>query len=253
MSVATYRLRDPDKPAMGLIVLRVDETIETEFRQMIPPDAARLYVSRLPSGDDLTPESIAAMEDALGGAAALLPPAVAFDVVAYACTSGTAHIGANSVTRTVSQAVKTRAVTNPLTAAIARLTELGAQRVGIVSPYTPEVSQPLITEFDAAGLAVAETLSFDERQEARVARIDPASIAEAARALASRGKPDAIFLSCTNLQTTEILDNLTEELGLPVLSSNQVLAWHMQQLARKRGPAEPSQTPKPAPKGTAQA
>jgi maleate isomerase len=74
-------------------------------------------------------------------------------------------------------------------------------------------------------------LSFGEEVEARVARIDPRSTAEAARALAWRGGMDALFLSCTNLRTYDILPALQAELGLPVLSSNQALAWHMARLA----------------------
>ena len=74
-------------------------------------------------------------------------------------------------------------------------------------------------------------LSFGEQVESRVARIDPHSIAEAAHALAGDGNMDAVFLSCTNLRTYGILPQLQAQLGLPVLSSNQVLAWHMMRLA----------------------
>ena len=58
-----------------------------------------------------------------------------------------------------------------------------------------------------------------------MARIAPASIKAAARAAAKGAQ--AVFLSCTNLRTLDIIDDLEAELGLPVISSNQVLAWHM--------------------------
>lgn len=77
------------------------------------------------------------------------------------------------------------------------------------------------------GIAVPGTLSFGEEVEARVARIAPSSIADAARDLARRNHLEGMFLSCTNLRTLDIIDPLTQELGLPVLSSNQCLAWHM--------------------------
>ena len=67
--------------------------------------------------------------------------------------------------------------------------------------------------------------------DARVARIDPSSLVEAARVLAERSDMDAVFLSCTNLQTLDVIEGLEAELNLPVLSSNQVLGWHMAQLA----------------------
>lgn len=80
-------------------------------------------------------------------------------------------------------------------------------------------------------MAVPATLWFGERVEARVARIDPASVRAAACEAAQRAGAEAVFLSCTNLRTLDIRSDLETELGLPVLSSNQVLAWHMARLA----------------------
>ena len=226
-----YRLIDSTRPALGLIVLRVDETIEDEFRRTIPPDMARLHVTRVRSGEDLTPASIADMERGLTEAASLLPPSVSFDVVGYACTSGTAQIGAEKVRALVTAGASARNVTDPLTAALAAIRDRGLGRVGIVSPYLAPVAEPLRAAFEAQGIDVPDMLSFGEAQEARVARIDPQSIAEAARMLAGRSDLDGLFLSCTNLKTFDILPGLEAELGLPVLSSNQVLAWHMTRLA----------------------
>lgn len=217
-------------PAMGLIVLRVDETIEHEFRGFIPADMARLHVTRINSGDDLTPDSIARMETGLTDAASLLPAAADFDVVAYACTSGTALLGADNVARLVSQGIPTRAVTNPLSAAVAQIRHLGLNRVGIVSPYVATVADALAKAFEKQDVAVAASLSLDEQNEAAVARIDPGVTAEAARHLAAQSDIDGIFLSCTNLNTADILAPLAQELGRPVLSSNHALAWHMKHL-----------------------
>lgn len=226
-----YRLSEATPPTLGLIVLRVDETIEDDFRRYVPAAEARLHVTRIHSGDDLTPVSISEMERGLTAAASLLPPAAKFDAVGYACTSGTALIGADEVRALVGAGCGTAAVTNPLTAALEAVTALGLGRIGIVSPYVEAVAAPLRDAFVAGGVAVPDTLSFGEEVEARVARIEPASIAEAARALAGRSRLDGLFLSCTNLRTYDILGPLRAELGIPVLASNQVLAWHMRQLA----------------------
>lgn len=229
MTAFPYALQEDTLPRLGLIVLQVDETIEQDFRCLFAPDVARLHISRVPSGAELTPDTIATMETALPSAASLLPGL--FDVVGYACTSGTTLIGAERVRELVAQATQTRAVTDPLSAALAQCRALGLGRIGIVSPYIATVTGPIRTAFEAAGIVVPDTLSFGEEIEARVARIAPDSIAEAAHDLARRNKLDGIFLSCTNLRTMDILDPLTQELGLPVLSSNQCLAWHMTKLA----------------------
>ncbi len=229
MTAFPYDLQEDPLPRLGLIVLQVDETIEQEFRRLFPPEAARLHVTRIPSGAELTPDSIAQMAHDLPAAAGLLPGPL--EAVAYACTSGTTLIGAGRVRDLVTGAVQTRSVTDPLTAALAQCRALGLCRIGIVSPYIPTVAEPIRAAFEAEGIKVPDTLSFGEELEARVARIAPASIAEAARTLARRGPLDGLFLSCTNLRTLDILAPLSAELGLPVLSSNQCLAWHMAALA----------------------
>ena len=231
MSAFPYTLQEDDLPRLGLIVLQVDETIEGDFRRLFPTNIARLHVTRVPSGAELTPESIAEMKRSLPDAARLLPATQPLDVVGYACTSGTTLIGADRVRDLVTGAVQTRAVTDPLTAALAQCHDLGLARMGIVSPYIASVAVPIRAAFESAGVKVPETLSFGEQVEARVARIAPRSIAEAARTLAQRSRLDAVFLSCTNLRTLDILAPLSEELGLPVLSSNQCLAAHMGALA----------------------
>jgi maleate isomerase len=215
------------KATLGLVVLQADETLEQDFRRLFPDRGIAIYITRIPSGDELTADSIAAMEAELPRAARLLPRAAQFDAVGYGCTSGTTLIGAEAVTRMVRQGVETPIVTDPLSAALAALQALDVQRLGLVTPYVASIAGPVCDAFAAAGFTLGQTLTFGEEVEARVARIDPNSIKTAVRA-ASKGA-DAVFLSCTNLRTLDIIDELEAELELPVLSSNQALAWHMAQ------------------------
>jgi len=218
-------------PALGLISLRVDETIERELGALLPPDKVRLHVTRIASGDDLTPGSIADMEHALTGAAALLPPAAGFSVVGYGCTSATAQLGAKVVASQVRAGVTTRHVTDPLTAAIRRLRALGARRIGLVSPYTPDVADGVVRALGAADIEVAARRDMGIAEEAAVVRIPGAQIEAAPHALCQDAALDALFLSCTNLNTAALLGPLSAALGLPVLSSNDCLGWDMARLA----------------------
>jgi len=224
-----FELTSPigSKATLGLVVLQADETLEQDFRRLFLDRDIAIYVSRIPSGDELSTDSIAAMKSELPRAARLLPRAARFDAVAYGCTSGTTLIGAEAVARMLRQGVDTPVVTDPLTAALAALQALGIERLGLVTPYVESIAGPVCDAFSAAGFAVGEVLSFGEEVEARVARIAPESIMAAARS-AAKGA-DAVFLSCTNLRTLDLIDTLEAELGIPVFSSNQVLAWHMAQ------------------------
>lgn len=229
-----YQLTAPIGRAgtLGLIVLQVDETIEQDFRRLFDDPAVALYITRIPSGAQLTPDTIAQMALDLPHAASLLPAAAPFDGIGYACTSGTTLIGADKVAALIRSHATTRTVTNPLSAAIAALDHLAIRSVGIVSPYIASVATPIKHAFEGAGLRVPATLSFGEEVEANVARIDPASIYDAACAIGHSPEVEAVFISCTNLRTLDIIDDLERELGKPVISSNQALAWH---LARSAG------------------
>ena len=224
-----YRLGEGAARArIGVVVLRVDETVESDLRRLFPAPEVALFVSRIESGDDLTPGTIAAMEARLTASAALLP-GVALDALGYACTSGATLIGAARVAERLRAGARAGVVTDPLSAALAAFEALGARRIGFVSPYIASVSEPMAAAFAAGGVEVVSRVAFGERAEARVARIDPASTAEAARAVAAGA--EAVFLSCTNLPTWEVIGPLEAELGVPVVSSNLALAWALARAA----------------------
>lgn len=222
----TYEL-SKDRPAqLGLIVLQSDESIEPDMRRLIPADV-ELLVSRVPSGATVSQESLAAMEDHLTQSARLLPEGARLGAVGYGCTSGTAQIGAPRIRQLIQSGVPTPQVTEPLSALIAACKHLGVTRIGLVSPYVAAVSDRLRAALAEAGVSVLDFASFDQAEEAKVARISPASLARAAKDMARASECEAVFLSCTNLRTLDVIADVEAATGKPVLSSNQVLAWHL--------------------------
>ncbi len=228
-----YEMTGPigSRAVLGLIALQADETIEQDFRRCFPQPDVAVYVSRVPSGAEVTTDTLAAMEADLPRAAGLLPPSLRYAAVGYGCTSGATVIGPARVAALVADAVDVAAVTEPLSAVRAGLAALGVRRVGLVSPYIAQVTAPLVAALEADGVEVVAQVSFDEAVEARVARIAPASIREAALAVGREAGVEAVFLSCTNLRTLDVLDDVEAALGTSVVSSNQALAWHMARLA----------------------
>ncbi|MDX1594609.1 MAG: Asp/Glu racemase [Gammaproteobacteria bacterium] len=219
----------------GLVVLQVDETIEDEFPRLVGRDGIAVHFTRVRSGKEVTGETLAAQAADLPVAAALLPPGVPFDVIGYACTSGATVIGPENVARAVRAArpddFATTRVTDPLTAVGAACRALGVRRLGFVTPYVAEVSTAMRTALEADGLEIAGFGSFEQAEERVVARISPGSI-ERAVVEVGRSEPcDAVFVSCTNARTLDVIETAEQRLGLPVLSSTQALAWHMLLLA----------------------
>ncbi len=220
----------PRDAALGLVILQVDETIEADFRLLLPQPGLRLYHSRIPSAPEVTTATLPAMAATLTGAAALLPAHAGLGAIGYACTSASTVLGEAAVARLIAAAHPDVPSTNPLTALKAACRSLGIARLGLVSPYEPAVSQALRDALVAAGIAVTAFGTFDQKEERLVARISTASVLEAVLAIGGRDC-DAVFAACTNLRAVEVLAEAERRLGKPVLASNQVMAWHMLRLA----------------------
>ncbi len=212
--------------ALGLIVLQADETIESEFRQMIPAEQP-LYVSRVPSGSEVTPDTLNEMSGHLTRAAELFPRPVQFASLGYGCTSASAQIGGARIAELIRLGTTAEHVTDPLTALIAACRALAVTRLALLSPYTANVSERLRDVLSHEGITIPAMGSFNEAREENVVRISRASICAAALDLVAQGNVDAVFLSCTNLRTLDVVDAIETETSLPCLSSNQVMAWHM--------------------------
>jgi maleate isomerase len=220
----TVRLERPKQ--IGLIVLQSDETLERDMRRLLPQDVECL-VSRVPSATTVTPENLHAMEPELTKAASLLPRGAQCLAVGYGCTSAAAHIGPARIATRIQAGVDTPTVTEPVSALIAACRHLGVRRLGLISPYIASVSDRLRSVLQDAKIEVTHFASFEEPVEERVVRIAPQSVEHAALEIGRRTDCDAIFLSCTNLRTLDVIASVEAKIGKPVFSSNQVLAWHL--------------------------
>lgn len=229
-----YTLTSPvgRRANLGLVVLQSDETLEYDLRRLLPPADVALYTTRVPSAQDVSTDTLKQMEAELPAAARLLPPESQLDAVAYGCTSGTAVIGASKVHNLIKSQCSVGFVTEPLSALIAAAQHLDVLNIAFLSPYVEEVSKTLREAISDNGLRIQGFGSFDEGSEAAVARIDSQSIINAAVALSeATPEADAIFLSCTNLQTLDIIDQIEQKTDKFCLSSNLVLGWHLMNLA----------------------
>lgn len=228
----TYTLEGPigTRATLGLVVLQSDETIEHDFRRLFTAPDISLYVTRVPSGLDVTTDTLATMSAALPAAAGLLPRALQYDVVGYGCTSGTAVIGPDKIAEQVKAGCAAAQVTEPLSALVAICAARGITRIAFLSPYIESVSQTLRDALNAGGVATPVFGSFDEGEETKVAKISQQSLFDAAMVLGASDDVEAVFMSCTNLRTLDVIPRIEKALGKPVFSSNQVLAWHMAQL-----------------------
>ncbi|MDH3914016.1 MAG: Asp/Glu racemase, partial [Rhodospirillales bacterium] len=220
-----------ERAAIGVIVLGSDQTIEHEFRRIFDIPGVAFYESRIHNANEITPETLKAMEAGIADCTARILPGLPLDVVAYGCTSGAMVIGDDKVAARVHEARPGVACTTPMAAAFAAFKALGCRRIALLTPYVDEINQAMRAHLQAGGLDVPVMGSFNEGDDRKVGRISPASLSRAALELGASETVDAVFVSCTALRLVEVVAGIEAELGKPVTSSNHALAWHCLRLA----------------------
>lgn len=219
------------RAAIGLLVLATDQTMEHEFRQLVRLPGVAVYHARLFNDADITPDTLRAIGERIAPATELILPSLQLDVVAFGCTSASMTLGEQEVFRQIHRARPGIACTTPVTAAFAAFKALGARRIGVLTPYSPEVNAVVRCYLNAHGVEVAAFATFDKRDDREAARISPDSIAEGIAALVRSTRLDAVFVSCTSLRLAERVAAIEAEVGIPVSSSDHALAWHSLRLA----------------------
>ena len=216
---------------IGIIVLASDHTIEYEFRQCVNIPGVAFYESRIPNSPDITPETLQAMEDHISDRAAVILPGVQLDVVAYCCTSGTMIIGENRVFEKIHTGRPEAEPTTPITAAFSAFKALGIKRIGVLTPYSDEINLFMRAYIENKGFSVPVFGSFNEENDNRAARISPHSIRNAILEIGQHDEVEGVFLSCTSLRLVDSVEEIEQELGKPVTSSNHAIIWHSLRLA----------------------
>ncbi len=219
------------RAALGLIILRTDETLEDEGQSLLHGPGVVCRYARIPSHALVTPEKLAAMEQDMPVAADLLPQNANIRAIGYACTSASTVIGPERVEEIVQKSHPGVPVTNPITAVMTALRALGIKRIGLLTPYTPDVTLHMRDMLTAEGFEIARMEAFGQIEDRKIARITEASTLEAIKQVGDDDAVQAVFASCTSLRTFGILQAAEAAIGKPVVSSNQALCWHMRKLA----------------------
>jgi len=217
--------------AIGLITLSNDVVIERELRAFLAGlEGAAAFASRIPLMLELTPQALRDMEAHIPRAVELIVPDDRIDVMAFGCTSGSMAIGPERVAAAVHRARPGIPVTDPVSAALKGLKALGARRIALLTPYPDAVNDVVASYVGAQGFEIAERASFKQPNDPAIARVPPEAIERAGVELGRR-KVDALFISCTALRCSSVIERIEQAIGKPVVTSNQALAWDCLRLA----------------------
>ena len=219
------------RAAIGLVVLATDQTMEHEFRALVRQPGVAFYESRVFNDNDINPDTLRAIGPRIAPSVDLILPSIPLDVVAFGCTSATMTLGEDAVFAEIRKVRPNVACTTPVTAALAAFRALGAKKIGLLTPYAPQINDNLVQYFSARGVDITAVATFDRQDDREAARITVASIEAAAERFAATSAVDAIFVSCTSLRVAEAVAGLEQRLCAPITSSNHAMAWHCLRLA----------------------
>jgi len=216
------------RAAIGLLALAIDGVIESELRRFLPRDGVAVFTTRLPRLSDTSPSSLKLMEQSIAECAERLLPGRKLNALAFGCTSAAMVIGPAAVTAKIHAVREGVAVTDPVSASLKALASLGTRRVAVLTPYVDSVNVEVATYLTRNGLSIAECASF--KQASEINRITEGDVYRAGVHL-GRGDAEAVFISCTGLRCSSVIDQLEREINKPVVASNQALAWDLLRLA----------------------
>jgi maleate isomerase len=220
-------------PQVGIgVVTPFDFALDRELWRWVP-DQVSLHVTRTPYvAEPVSIELAEAVSDEAQVRHAtrdllIVEPAV----VAYACTSGS-FINGLAGERGLVGAMRGAGAPVAVTTSGALLAALAALRVERVAVATPYVENVTIRLHDFLAEAGVRTVSGAHLGLDRDIWKVPYETTAGLIREADSADAQAVFVSCTNLPTYDLIAPLEQDLGKPVLTANQVTVWAALRLAR---------------------
>lgn len=205
---------------IGLLVPSSNTVMEVDFNRRLPErftvHTARMYL------ENTTPKDEGIMLDehvmpAVRDVATARPSAVVFG-----CTSAGALRG-DEYDRDLCRRIG-RIAGAPAISVIASVREAidrrGARRVGVVTPYTDALNEPIRQGLESGGVRVSAIRGLGITENYEIATFEPSAIAAFAVESLAGSEMDAVFASCTNFRAVDAIEEIERALGVPAVTSN---------------------------------
>ena len=225
---------------LGVLVPFTNSNLEPDIA-LLRPDGVSLHFARMGGYDaDEIPDE--GQMQSLGNADLEEPlrllSGVKPDVIIYGCTSATLTHGP-SFDRDLAARIKTESGAETVTAAgalVHALRHLGVSKIGFASPYVPAINDMAVSFLGDMGFTtvqrseVIETLDNDGQ-----GALEPEAVLDLGLK-ADDPDAEALVLSCTDMRSVEIIEQLERTVGKPVVTSNQAMVFEALGLLGIKGP-----------------
>ena len=208
------------------VVVPYDFALDRELWRWLPNDVS-LHITRLPFAPmPATMEMAVHISDPEHAAQCVTDvSAVGPLVTAYACTSGS-FVGGPLAEQALVEAMLAAGSPLALTtsgALLSALRYLGYTRIATATPYTADLTVGLTAFLGESGIEVTAAAGLGLTSDIWTV---PHDVTAQLVRETDTADAQAVFISCTNLPTYDVIADLEHELGKPVLTANQVTMWH---------------------------
>lgn len=184
---------------------------------------------------DTSTEALLEMNSKIEEAVTLMTE-VSPEAILFACASGSfiAGYGSDEEMKSRIEGIADVPAVVASSAMVAALREMGIRRVSLGTPYRDDITEREVRFLEENGFDVVAVRGLGlsgvpiREQSAEVA-------ADLIRQV-DRPEAQGIFISCANLRTHEIAEDMERLLLKPVLCTNQVLLWHLLATVGFQGP-----------------
>jgi maleate isomerase len=106
----------------------------------------------------------------------------------------------------------------------------GARRIGLVTPYLHDVQARIVDNYNAGGFEIVAERHLGDKGNFSFSEVDADTIRRLVREVAEC-RPEAITTFCTNLRAAPLVEELEQEIGIPILDTISVIVWKSLKLA----------------------
>ena len=208
---------------LGFILMSTDLAAESDFFDISPKDVA-IHITRLKTDDYTTNETLSKHIEFMADAASRIQPDTKPDVISYSCTSGSIVIGEDRVKEEIKKGAPYAIPMTLVTGVVDALRELKVKNLVVGTPYLDEINTNEAEFLFNKGFSVLNIQGLNLTKGIEFGTVTPDYWIKFAEEI-NEESADAIFLSCGGIRSTEVIDQIEQRVGKPVITSNQAQMW----------------------------
>lgn len=230
---------------VGLIVVGPNLNPTPEITRMLPPYVqireTRIHMEPVVNVDECSKLSARLPEPAGLLTEGMISPVLGNNsAIAFACTAGSL-IGGPGWDKKEIEAMESNSkgipCTTTATAAEEAMRFMNFEKIVIAGPYIDEVNERFREFYEHSGFQVLNIKGLQIEDLYEMGATKPSQAYQIAMD-ALVPDADGIFIVCTNFRCSDVIEEIENDSGKPVVTANQATAWHLLKLLDINDPVE---------------